>query len=272
MPETPAQAPQAASKPQLTGAGRFVSWMQELHPLVRAALFALVVVSLWANWPRAADLHLESAARTYLTEKHPDCIWGDATQQGWLGSYHLTFHGVRGQESQPVMARVRFSTAGGAATVAEAQLFLSRGGASPAVWIAQVAVAIAAMVFLLFVSVPRTFGRKCPRDRSLLQARDVTVVGQQFDRAGVTLPLVLERWYECRQCDFRHVDAFADPNHRPAGLFAASVSRFNPEDIHRKLAYYREHGLTEAAYDAQVGAAKAAAREKCSPDSPWLQQ
>jgi hypothetical protein len=136
------------------------------------------------------------------------------------------------------------------------------------------AVVLATLVF--FYAVPRTFGRKCPRDGTLLPIKETVVVRSRYDTALMTRPAIIQRTWACPKCDFRHAEALRDPNHRPTELidprfvvprYRTSDDEFEKYEIRRREAL--ERSVTEEQYAEMLSDAKRRAAELSSPDSPW---
>jgi len=237
-----------------------------------------LAVALWATWPQSTDPHLEAIGRAYLVEHHHDVAWGEVVRQAGLpGRVQVTFAGVR-RGDQESYAIVSYARTGDEVAVSEARIYLGQANRQPAWRYFGVLALVALAVNSVLASTARTFARRCRRDRSVLRVREQVVHPQMFDRKGATLPPIIERWYECPICDFRHVEALVDPSYRGNSLvrrgvpFARSLRTIDYVDdrVESLLSRYASEGLTPEEYDGLLAEAKDAARAKCSQDSPWV--
>jgi len=242
-----------------------------------AAIVALALVAL-AFWPRGVDPYLESLGRDYLEDNHANVAWDrGASQRGLPGLLEqVTFTGLR-HGTQAITAVVSYSRSGGSTSVREAKIYLGHGSALPVwMWFVTLGLVAGTLIYVFFYKVPQTFGRRCPRDHSMLKRREVVVKGRMYDRSGITLASIIERWDECPQCDFQHVEAMSDPLYRPAGLVkgvaGGPYAHFAQERVDRMLEQLAREGVTKEEYDQLMVEAKDAARAKCSSDSPWLRR
>ncbi len=135
--------------------------------------------------------------------------------------------------------------------------------------------AVASLVF--FVGVPQTFGRKCPRDLTLLTMTEKVVVPGQVHVSGMGLAPILERTFTCRRCDFRHSEAVVDTSDRAnfpsTWLKVPNWYARDPDGMSNKWEELRmQRAITDERYAELLAEAKEVAQAKSSADSPWHRQ
>jgi len=204
-----------------------------------------------------------AVAGQYLAEKFPAYTF-EAPRLGRLPSsaFTLTYATDYGETRAAVI--LTLSRHDGELAVDSSRLYI--GDADPlrlARW-SVMFVAVFGFVYLVFfVSLPHTFGRKCPRDLSLLKVTERVVIPGKVHRSGIGLAPIIERTYACRRCDFRHYEALSDPTYRPSVPSPYESAR----DIRAR---WEKKGLTDEDYERLLTEAKEDARARSSTDSPWL--
>ncbi len=251
------------TRPQITTRARHAG----TGSMVRLVVAAALVFAMWYTWPTAAAPDLVQVARQHAEHAFPWAVLGPTvTQSGRFGSYQLTFRGQRDEQTATVYVYISVTPEGPRVTGSKV-IF---GSPSNALFrLAQLAMAMAIVVLVLFGAIPRIFGRKCPRDGSLLKLDDATIVPWQYDTKLLARPPIIQRTWACRRCDFRHVAALPDPKYRPA-----VYSNFNhSHKWERMMSQRREEavarGVTDEQYADMLKQARLRAVEATSRDSPW---
>ncbi|MDP2873530.1 MAG: hypothetical protein Q8P31_13485 [Bacillota bacterium] len=235
--------------------------------LVRLVIAAALLFTIWYTWPTAASPDLLEVARQPAEQAFPGIELGPSVSQtGRFGSYQLTFRGQRDEQTATVFVYISVTPEGPRVTGSKVIL----GSASNApLRLAQLAMAMAIVMLVLFGAIPRIFGRKCPRDGSLLKLDDATIVPWQYDTKLLARPPIIQRTWACRRCDFRHVAALPDPKYRPA-----VYSNFNHSHQWEQMMSQRREeavarGVTDEQYAEMLKQARLRAAEATSRDSPW---
>jgi len=230
----------------------------------RVALMLLLLAALvWMWFPMQAPAQVVVAAQRYLDAEYSE-YWFDQPQSAawFLGTWTVVFP----TEHQGELAKVAVEVVrkDGELTVASSSLSIGRAdGGRLLRWGLSVALLVGMIYLVFFVSIPRTFGRKCPRDLSLLAMTETTVVAGHSHASGVGFAPIIERVYACRVCDFEHHEALVDPTYRPWAALPHWSSQATNE-------WRLRHAITKEQYERLLADAKDAARAKCSSDSPWL--
>ncbi len=243
---------------------------------VRIGLFLLLAAALIGLWrPLPASPGALAAAGAYLRETYKGYEMQAPSTQGWLFGQRVLVYGTLHYGS-PSRVVVVLSEADGQWQVTDARLVIGGPeGRRMATWLLSLISTIGMLYLVFFVSVPRTFGRKCPRDLSLLAVSETVVMPGQVHKSGLGLAPIIERVWSCRQCDFRHHEALLDPLYRPTLPAATMVAKPSPwydvDALAEKWDRIRmERAITDEQYEQMLIDAKAAARAKSSSDSPWL--
>jgi hypothetical protein len=240
----------------------------------RLVLIAALLFALWYTWPTPVASHLADVAREHVVQIYPWAEWGPAVRQtGHFGSYNLTFKGHREEQNTTALVSVAVSAEG--ARVVSAVVSLGSTSDLPRT-LAQMAIAIVLFTLVFFRAIPQTFGKKCPRDGSLLRMNETMVVPPRYDTTLVTRPGIIQRTWACPKCDFHHAEALRDPHHRPTVYVDARfvTSRIAMMDgFEKKVDEGRREALaravTDEQYEEMLAEARRSAAGASSPDSPW---
>ncbi len=236
-------------------------------------LAALVLIWLWR--PTPASPEALGVADLYLAAEFPEyTVFPPANETRLFGTTILSYRAE--QEGYPARINVVLVRQGGRLSVREAYLYL--GASEPkryATWGVTLVVVVVVAYLVFFVSIPRTFGRKCPRDLTLLTMTERVAVPSQIHTSGIGMAPILERTYACRTCDFRHCEALIDGSYR-ASVPSSWIKVPNwyiadPDGMAEKWERERmARAITDEQYQQLLADAKEAARAKSSSDSPWL--
>ncbi|MDP2873529.1 MAG: hypothetical protein Q8P31_13480 [Bacillota bacterium] len=261
------------TRPQITTRARHAG----AGSMVRLVVAAALVFARWYTWPTAAAPDLVQVARQHAEQAFPWVELGPTvTQTGRFGSYQLTFRGRRDEQAATVAVSVLITPEG--PEVAGANVILGSPSNVPR-RLAQLVMTMVFLVLVFFKAIPQTFGRKCPRDGSLLKLSEAVAVPSQYDNKGLTRPAIIQRTWACPRCDFRHVAALPDPNHRPSmyvdSTMLVSGRYMVSERLERVFSERRKEtlarGVTDEQYAEKLRLAQASAGEATSRDSPWRQ-
>jgi len=236
---------------------------------IAALLVAVLCAATWLSWSSPADSELLRVAAPAVVERHPEMQFDErVTQTGRFGTYLLRFSGRDEIGEITAVARVRVAATG--PELLSLDWYYGSRRSLP-LYLLYV-IALSALGYLLFFkSVPRAFGRKCPRHGCLLESTDTVVQPQTWDPKGLSRPCIIERTYACPECDFRHVEAFPDPHYRPVATLETPVYQYQwqtaaAEKMHKRR---METAITDEEYKELLAQAKKRALEKTSRDSLW---
>ncbi len=242
----------------------------------------LMALTAWILLPIKPPPEALTAAARYLEAEYSRYeVVPAARATRFLGTITLTYAtSHEGASAKIVVFVVR---SGGELVVRDARLMIGEvTGNRIATFLIPLIGTWALICLVLLWAVPRTFGRKCPRDQSLLAVDDRVAVPEQHHASGVAFEPIIERVYRCRKCDFRHYEAFPDPTHRqtvPLGRLVTSITwtpahipwRRDIDELAEESDARRMAGaITKEQYDRLLREAMEAARARSSRDSPWL--
>lgn len=241
---------------------------------IRVGLVLLLAAVLFAIWrPIAASPQAIAVANQYLAEKYKGyTVVPPANESRLFGTTTLIYQAEH--QGSPARIAVSLALEQGQLVVQETRLYIgSTDNRRFVTWFISLAATIGMVYLVFFVSIPRTFGRKCPRDLTLLTMTEAEVVPPQVSTSGIDLAPVIERTYSCRVCDFRHCEALIDPNYRsPVAMWGrGSIYVRNADEWEKRYEERRkERAITDERYKQLLDDAKEAARAKSSTDSTWL--
>ncbi len=244
------------------------------HLILAAAIFLFVVY--WWNRPTPANPEAVAVAIRHLDKRYPSRQFQRPdTQRGHLGTYRLVFLGVEADKGNYVEVTVHSSPNGLAVTGSELYVGTPGGSALPVLLLIAAAFCLAGYVF--FSVIPNRFGRRCPRDHSLLEVREAQVHGSVSDERGAVRAPIIERIFWCPKCDFQHVEAMPDPEFRPQAepVTFVTQSPLLSDGMAQRLQdeYRRAHSvMSDEEWQELLRGAKAEARKKTSADSPWVRE
>lgn len=233
-----------------------------------------MAVSAWILLPGAPSPAAREVADRYLAAEYPSYrVVGPATATRlgsvtWL-TYPTEYDGT------PANAVIVLARQEGRWVVRDANILIGKVDTGRIVrYLASLFSAWALICLVFFFAIPRMFGRKCPRDLTLLVVDDKVVVPERYHKSGVSFEPIIEREYACRICDFRHYEALPDPVRRgssrtgwgPKLIWAVSWVPVSDESE----AKHDANVITKEQHEQLLSDAKKAAREKTSLDSPWL--
>jgi len=230
----------------------------------RVTLMLLLLAALvWMWFPMRAPAQVVVTAQRYLATEYADYWFEQPQSATWfLGTWTVAF--ATDHQGEPAKVAVEVVRRDGELAVASSSLSIGRAdGGRLLRWGLSVLLLVGFIYLVFFVSIPRTFGRKCPRDLSLLAMTETTVVAGQSHASGVGFAPIIERIYACRVCDFEHHEALVDPTYRMWATLPHWSSQATNE-------WRLRHSITKEQYERLLTNAKDAARAKCSSDSPWL--
>lgn len=242
----------------------------------RLLLAAALLFALWYTWPTKVSPDLAETAREHAARTYPWVQLGEpVSQTGRFGRYEVTLSGQRTDEQLATITVTLRKTSEGLQVTGSAVALKPHGD----LWrrIAQLIMVAAFLILVFFWAVPRTFGRRCPRDGTLLQLSETAVSPPRYDLGLVTRPGIIQRTWTCPRCDFGHAEALPDPLHRPMvyvdPAFASTPQARIDEIVDRIIEDRRRDALARAITDEQYAEELAQARkraaESTSRDSPW---
>ncbi len=239
------------------------------------ALAAVLLFALWYTWPTSVSPDFVVAARDHIARSAPSVeLVEPINQTGRFGRYELRLKGLRDGQAATVLVSLEMTAEG--PRIVQYSIILGSFSNVP-LRLAQMAMTIAFAILVFFWAVPQTFGKRCPRDGSLLAYGEKSVFPSRYGRKLVTLAAIIQRTWSCPKCDFRHVEARPDPNHRPVAYLDSSAA-FVPhvrmsETVERTIDDRRRdaiaRSITDEQYTEELQKARDAAAELTSSDSPW---
>lgn len=235
-----------------------------LPPLLRIVLMLLLSALLTLVLrPPVPPPEALAAAGEYLAQEYAGYTFELPPRSlCLLGNCTLTY--TTSHQGEYARVSLEVSRRDGQYVVVSSSLGIGRADGGQIVRFAvSVLLVLGLIVLVFFVSVPRTFGRKCPRDLCLLTVTEETVVPSRIEKSGLGLAPIIERIYRCPKCDFEHHEALFDPSFRP---WSALPHLSSQETNERRLA----NAITVQDHARLLADAKAAALAASSSDSPWL--
>lgn len=244
--------------------------------LAGVALVVVLVFSfwLWYTWPAPISQEAKAAVLSALQGQFPEVSWrAPERQTGHLGKYTILCAGTRQLVGDEVTALVRLTRGTAGLEVENVELMIG-GRPGLGLRVALTVGAAAGVAYAAMRLLPLS-GRRCPRDRAPLRRSEITVLGSCFSPQGITRPAIIERTYACPRCDFRHIEALPDPDHRPAGHglqwvpLPPTVDERWEQRLRRREEERMAGAMTEQEYQKRLQEARAQARARSSSDSPW---
>lgn len=241
----------------------------------RLILAGVLLFALWYTWPAAVSPEFAEVAREHVARNNPGIELGPAIQQtGRFGKYDVRLSGNRDGQTATILVSLEM-TADGPRVIKTSTILGDYNGVP--LRIAQMVMVIAFVITVFFWAIPQTFGRRCPRDGSLLRYGERSVFPPRYGVKLMTLAAIIQRTWSCPKCDFRHEEACPDPNHRPAMLVSsafAGVPHIRMADSVETIIEERRRdalarAITDEQYAKDLDEARKTAAGITSPDSPW---